>query len=298
MEWIALICAAIGLAGILLAFCFRHREKKTLQRLDTMLTQALQGEFIQHQFDESLYSAVENKMAEYLSSSQTSANQVRWEKEKIKTLIADISHQTKTPLSNILLYAELLEEEELLPQQKNNLNALKAQAKKLQFLIEGLVKISRLESGVLVMHPKEQSVLPMMEKSLQAVVPKAKEKQIELQHNLCEAQAVFDAKWTEEAVCNLLDNAIKYTPTGGKVTVSTTQYELFCRIDVADTGTGIAPEQQAKIFERFYRLQPQQEGVGIGLYLVRQIASAQGGYVKVKSVPGEGAVFSLFLPRD
>ena len=98
----------------------------------------------------------------------------------------------------------------------------------------------------------------------------------------------------------MVDNAIKYTPAGGAVTVLVTAYELFCRIDVTDTGPGIAEAEQANIFRRFYRA-PQmaaKEGVGIGLYLARQILSAQGGYMKVSSVPGQGAVFSLFLQRQ
>ena len=114
-----------------------------------------------------------------------------------------------------------------------------------------------------------------------------------------EAAARFDPKWTGEAVCNLLDNAVKYTPAGGRVTVSVTPYELFCRIDVADTGPGLGEEEQAKVFQRFYRAPAarDREGVGIGLYLVRQIAAGQGGYVKVDSAPGRGSVFSLFLPQ-
>lgn len=115
-----------------------------------------------------------------------------------------------------------------------------------------------------------------------------------------QAQARFDPKWTEEAVCNLLDNGVKYTPPGGAVTVSVTAYELFCRIDVTDTGMGLAEEEQAKVFQRFYRAPAARdgEGVGIGLYLVRQIAAGQGGYVKVSSQRGRGSTFSLFLPRE
>ena len=114
-----------------------------------------------------------------------------------------------------------------------------------------------------------------------------------------EGTAVFDPKWTEEALCNLLDNAVKYTPAGGAVTVEVKNYELFSAIRVSDTGPGIPEGEQAKIFGRFYRAPGayQTEGVGIGLYLTRQIAEKQGGYVKVESAPGKGSVFSLFLPR-
>ena len=113
-----------------------------------------------------------------------------------------------------------------------------------------------------------------------------------------EARAVFDPKWTEEAVCNLLDNAVKYTPAGGAVSLSVTAYELFCRLDVTDTGPGIKEAEQSLIFQRFYRSPAagSTEGVGIGLYLCRQIAERQGGYIKVSSRVGAGSTFSLFLP--
>ena len=112
--------------------------------------------------------------------------------------------------------------------------------------------------------------------------------------------ARFDLKWTVEALYNLVDNAVKYTPAGGSVTLRAREYELFCRIDVTDTGPGIPEAEQAKIFQRFYRSPAVsgEEGVGIGLYLARQIAAGQGGYLKVTSRPGEGSTFSLFLRRE
>ena len=108
----------------------------------------------------------------------------------------------------------------------------------------------------------------------------------------------IDGKWTAEALGNLLDNAIKYTREGG-ITVKTTPYELFLRLDITDTGMGIPEEEQAKIFTRFYRSEAvkEQEGVGIGLYLTREIVSRQGGYLKVSSETGKGSTFSVFLPR-
>ena len=114
-----------------------------------------------------------------------------------------------------------------------------------------------------------------------------------------DAEAVFDPRWTAEAVCNLIDNAVKYTPSG-RVTVSARAYELFARIDVADTGPGVEEAELEKLFQRFYRGEASSgaEGVGVGLYLVRQIAQGQGGYVKAFSRPGRGTKFSLFLPRN
>ena len=92
---------------------------------------------------------------------------------------------------------------------------------------------------------------------------------------------------------------MKYTPSGGCITVSVTPYELFCRIDVADTGIGLAEEECGRVFQRFYRSPAVrgEQGVGLGLYLAREIAAANGGYIKVASRLGEGSTFSLFLPK-
>lgn len=288
---------ALLLALPALFFWHRWRTKRLLRRLNRMLDAAVRGEFREEVFDESLLSAVETKLAHYLSASAVSARNLRKEKDRIKTLIADISHQTKTPLANVLLYTQLLEEQA--PDCREYTAALSGQARKLQSLIDALVKTSRLEAGVLVLRPVRGPLGPMLEETVVQFAPRAAEKGLALTLEPAAAEAVFDPKWTAEAVCNLIDNAVKYTPAGS-VTVSARSYELFARIDVADTGPGIAEEELARIFQRFYRGTDaaDAEGVGVGLYLVRQIAEGQGGFVKVFSRPGRGTKFSLYLPRD
>lgn len=295
-----IVIAAAVLAAAVVVIWDRWRTRRLLKRLDTMLEKAITRGFTEEDYDESLLSAVESKLARYLASSTVSARNLQAEKDKIKTLIADVSHQTKTPLSNVLLYAQLLSEQPLPEENRACVMALEGQAVKLQSLIEALVKTSRLESGVLALHPQPASLAPMLEEAVAQFAPKAAEKKITLTLASSEGDGVFDSKWTAEAVCNLLDNAVKYTPAGGTVTVQTHCYELFCRIDVSDTGPGIPEEEQAKVFQRFYRspANHQAQGVGIGLYLARQIAEGQGGYIKVFSKSGKGAKFSLYLPRS
>ena len=294
----AVIAAAVCLAAAAVLWD-RRQLRRTMLRLDEMLDAAIRDEFRETSFDESMRSSVEARLADYLSASALSSRTVRAEREKLKALISDISHQTKTPLANILLYTQLLSEQELPESGRDCAGALERQTKKLSSLIDSLVKLSRLESGVLALHPRSGPLAPMLEAAVAGLRPGAEEKGIALLLRPTEAEAVFDRKWTEEAVCNLLDNAVKYTPSGGRVTVQAVPYELFCRIDVTDNGPGIPEEEQAKIFGRFYRGREHkaEEGVGVGLYLVRQVAAEQGGYVKVSSRPGEGAKFSLFLPR-
>ena len=272
----------------------RWRTVRTMRRLDNMLTAAMNGSFSEKSFDESRLSALESRLARYLTASALSERNVREQKDQISALISDISHQTKTPVAN------LLSEQPLTPQGKDCAAAISAQAEKLQTLIEALVKTSRLETGILTLHPQLGEITPVVERAAAQYAPKAVEQGIALTLGPHSGSAVLDPKWTEEAVCNLLDNALKYTPSGGTVTVEVKNYELFSAIRVSDTGPGIPEAEQAKIFGRFYRAPGayQAEGVGIGLYLTRQIAEKQGGYVKLESTPGKGSTFSLYIPRE
>ena len=292
----------LSLAVVILAVAllFWWKTRRTIKRLDDMLTAAINGTFSEKAFDESRLSALESRLARYLTASALSERNVREQKDQISALISDISHQTKTPVANLQLYAQLLSEQPLTPQGKDCAAAISAQAEKLQTLIEALVKTSRLETGILVLHPQVGEIAPVVERAAAQYAPKAAEKGIALTLGPHSGAAVFDPKWTEEAACNLLDNAIKYTPSGGSVTVEVKNYELFSAIRVSDTGPGIPEAEQAKIFGRFYRASGayQAEGVGIGLYLTRQIAEKQGGYVKVESTPGKGSTFSLYIPRE
>ena len=278
----------------------RWRTVRTMRRLDDMLTAAMNGSFSEKSFDESRLSALESRLARYLAASALSERNVQEQKDQISVLISDISHQTKTPVANLQLYAQLLSEQPLTPRGKDCATAISAQAEKLQTLIEALVKTSRLETGILALHPQFGEITPVVERAAAQYAPKAAEKGIILTTRQAEGSAVFDLKWTEEAVCNLLDNALKYTPSGGTVTVEVKNYELFSAIRVSDTGAGIPEVEQAKIFGRFYRAHGayQIEGVGIGLYLTRQIAEKQGGYVRVESIPGKGSTFSFYIPRE
>ena len=295
-----IIAGAAVLLALALVLYDRWRTARTIRRLDDMLTAAMNGSFSEESFDESRLSALESRLGRYLAASALSARNVQEQKDRISALISDISHQTKTPVANLQLYAQLLSEQPLTPQGKECAVAISAQADKLQTLIEALVKTSRLETGILALHPRSGEISPVVERAAAQYAPRAAAKSIALTVRQTEGSAVFDPKWTEEAICNLLDNAVKYTPPGGTVTVEVKNYELFSAVRVSDTGPGISEEEQAKIFGRFYRAQDawQAEGVGIGLYLTRQIAQKQGGYVKVESMPGMGSTFSLYIPRE
>lgn len=276
------------------------KDSKTIDRLNRMIDNAIDGKPIEQGFDESKVSALETKLSSFLAMNSTTKNRLAEEKAKINELISDISHQTKTPLANILLYTQLLGECDLPQKERSYLESLIQQAEKLNFLIASLVKASRLESGIISVSPVQTEISKLIETVVGQAKQNAERKSISLKVGSCDASACFDLKWTSEALYNILDNAIKYTPENGSVAVSVTSYQLFCRIDVTDNGIGISEDEQARIFSRFYRSPSVSgdEGVGIGLYIAREIASLQGGYIKLRSKPNEGSTFSIFLPVE
>jgi len=221
------------------------------------------------------------------------------ERDEIKSLISDISHQLKTPLANLRVYCDLVQDESLPPvQRKEFMQNMQSQLEKLSFLMESLIKMSRLESGIIQLSPQMENLNETCLTAIRQVLQKAQVKNIEI--NFASKEDIYlkhDRNWTAEAIFNVLDNAIKYSQSGGKVTIKIEKYELLARIDITDTGFGLDEAQINNIFKRFYRGENarNQEGVGIGLYLAREIIQKQGGYIKVHSQKGEGSTFSLCL---
>ena len=300
MDWKLILCMGLAAAGLLFGLSQWLRARRQLERMDRMLDRAIDGSFLESSFDESVPSALESKMSRFLNGSASSARNLAEEKSKIAALIADVSHQTKTPIANLLLYASLLAESELTPEQRAQAEALKTQAEKLSFLVDALVKSSRLDNGILTLSPAPHPIQPLLEDAAAQGAAAAAEKGISLTVQPCTGSARFDAKWTSEALFNVVDNALKYTPPGGRVTLSAECYELFCRIRVTDSGPGIPEEEQAQVFSRFYRgaAVREQDGLGLGLYLTRRILIRQGGYLRLFSRPGQGSEFSLYLPLE
>lgn len=295
------ILGGIAFLSLLVVFLQRCQMRGLLERLDQMLDAAYNGTFTERIYDEKQLSKIEAKMSRFLSSSQQSRQSVLQQKQRVEQMVSDISHQTKTPVANILLYTQLLEESGLSIEAAKLAGQARSQTEKLNFLLQALIKTSRLESGTLQVVPGRNELDELLAAVYGVYKTAAEQKHIQLLYLGGEKYtAVFDPKWTAEALGNLVDNAIKYTAEGGQVQISSTCYEMFCRIDITDTGIGMNETETAKIFNRFYRSRQaaDQEGVGLGLYLAREIISSQGGYIKVTSVLGKGSTFSVFLPTD
>lgn len=274
-------------------------DKKLLARLDKMLEDGINGTFSESDYDETQLSKLESKWLRYLTSSKLSAQKTEQEREKLQELVSDISHQTKTPLSNILLYTQLLQEQDIDGQSRQLVDEIRQQSEKLEFLIQSLVKTSRLETGTFQLAPLKNNIDSVIDAAIEQITPKAKNKQIKIMYSSLSHTAKFDIKWTREALFNILDNAVKYSPRNSVIKITVYAYEMFACVSVADQGIGIPEEELPRIFGRFYRGQNvrEQNGVGIGLYLCRQIIEGQGGYITVESTVNQGSIFKIFLPR-
>ncbi|MNM89421.1 Sensor protein SrrB [compost metagenome] len=225
---------------------------------------------------------------------------VKKERDDIKSLISDISHQIKTPVSNLEIYYELLKDPNISKEQREDFIVnIKSQLRKLNFLMDSMIKISRLESGIIKLNPKLGNLNETCLTAVKQVYQKALNKNIKIEFiEKDNINMSYDANWTSEAIFNILDNAVKYTNINGEIIISIEKYSIYSRIDIKDNGTGLLEEEINNIFKRFYRGENSQkeEGVGLGLYLAREIITKQNGYIKVNSLKGSGTCFSIFLP--
>ncbi|MDO4941217.1 MAG: HAMP domain-containing sensor histidine kinase [Lachnospiraceae bacterium] len=272
---------------------------KTDRALDLILSEKEWD--IVEKTDDTLWGKINEKLHRTARIQNQKQAEILREKQQIKELISDISHQTKTPIANMKIYLEILQEETSNDREIHFLKNMEHQTTKLDFLLQSMIKMSRLETGTIQIQKKNQQLINTLGRAVAAVVAKADKKNLRIFVD-CDPEILLphDSKWTEEAVFNLLDNAVKYTQPDGSILLSVTRQELFTKISVKDTGKGIARERQAEIFTRFYR-EPEvhdEEGIGIGLYLTRQIAELQDGYVEVRSARNQGSEFFLYLPNE
>ena len=252
--------------------------------------------------EESLFYKIEYRLNRLYEVMQESKNSIAQERADLQELISDISHQVKTPIANLkMINSTLLENEVPVQKQKEFLTAQATQLDKLDFLMQMMIKTSRLEAGVISLEKKSQPLYDTLAAALGGILLNAEKKQINVQVDCPENLVVsHDRKWTSEALFNILDNAVKYTPEGGQIRVSVESWEMYVKIDITDTGIGISEQHQGAIFKRFYRedIVHDVDGIGIGLYLAREIVTLQGGYIRVTSEVGKGSTFSVFLLRE
>ncbi len=223
------------------------------------------------------------------------------EKENIKSLVTDISHQLKTPLASFKLNnALIIEENDDKDMRLMLLNKNEQIINKLNYLIDALVNISRLEASMISIKVEKGNIKDTVINAINSAYIKALDKDIEIELNECENITInHDIRWSEEAIFNVIENAIKYSSEGSKIKIDISKTINYVRIDIQDNGIGIKEEEYNEIFKRFYRGNTNYvkniDGSGVGLYLSRKIIEKQGGNIIVKSKLDEGSKFSLFF---
>lgn len=305
MDWAVSIAVCAFAVAAVQTWRMRKLKKDVYEFTDSLehnLDAVIQGEKPEPsgEMEDSLLGRVNEKLERTAHILEQKEQEIRENKEEMKELISDISHQTKTPIANQKIYLEILKSRPLPEEEMGFVEKLEHQTDRLDFLFKSMVKMSRLETGVIQIRKENGDLMETIGRAVSAVVPSAEKKKLRLSVE-ADGESVLphDRKWTEEAVYNLLDNSVKYTESGGSIVIRLRKGEIFTEIHVEDTGKGIALDRQAQIFTRFYR-EPEvhdKEGVGIGLYLTRKIVQLQNGYVEVRSDVGKGADFCIFLPN-
>ena len=297
---VLLLCALIWL--FLLTQIFGKRLSAFTSVLCQTLDHMIEGNeaLLRPEDSETMLARICYRLSRLYQIMQENRRKVDEERRELQSLISDISHQVKTPVSNLKMAADTLLEKPVSEAERIDfIRGIFSQTDKLDFLFQVLVKTSRLETGVIQLEKKPGRLFDTVAQAMSGIVYAAEKKEITVSVDCSEDLTVsHDGKWTSEALFNLLDNAVKYTPAGGKIAVSVVLWEMYVEIKVTDTGKGISESNQAAIFRRFYREEEvhEQQGVGIGLYLAREIVTRQGGYIKVVSKLGKGSEFSIMLP--
>lgn len=295
-----LLCALVGVLVLTQTFGKRLAlfTSDLCQTLDNMI--AGNEEPTRPEDSETQLARIRHRLARLYQIMQENRRKVDEERQELQSLVSDISHQVKTPVSNLKMVTDTLLTKPVTDQERVDfLQGIRSQTDKLDFLFQALVKTSRLETGAIQLEKNDSLLFDTLAQAMSGIVYSAGKKNITVTVDCPEdLHLPHDSKWTAEALFNLLDNAVKYSLTGGKISVSVERWEMYVKLDVTDTGKGISESNQASIFRRFYREEEvhDEQGVGIGLYLTREIITRQGGYIKVTSEVGKGSTFSVFLP--
>ena len=228
------------------------------------------------------------------------------ERDHTKTLVTDISHQLKTPISALKSCFSMCMEADTETERTDFLERCALQMNNLESLVTALVNVSRLETALITLHPEETLLSDLLMNAVNIIYEKALRKNITIEvddsdeEDAASLSLLLDKKWTAEAIANILDNAVKYSPAGSTITLRLHKLYNYVRIEIEDAGIGIPKAEYNQIFKRFYRgshpVVKRSEGSGVGLYLSRRIIEEENGTVMVKPAVKQGSVFVVQLP--
>lgn len=300
MALVITIIISLIFCSVTVFFCCRY-TKAAFDSIDKMLDAILNKNAALpfKTVADSRISKLTHKAEKIMQGNVMEMTQTTQEKEKIQSFISDLSHQMKTPLSGITMYTDLLLEGNITAsEQQEFLSRMKAETEKLQWMMDSLIKISRLEIGTIELSPVPAGIKQTISDSISSVYSAASKKNISIQTaDFKDISVLQDRKWTGEAMTNILENAVKYSPRNQEIDIAAERLPLYTKISITDHGIGIPPDEWNLIFKRFYRGKnvKNMEGAGLGLYLASLILQKQSGYILVDSKAGHYTTFSMFL---
>lgn len=291
----------IGIVFIfVLLFIYLYDKRKEYLRIEQIqdyFNRVLKGDYSIdiREYKESEFSSLKNDIYKVTNLLKEKENYSSHEKKHLASVLSDISHQLKTPLTSMYVINDILENDDIdYEKKKEMLSKNRAQLERIEWLVTSLLKLSRLDSGMVTLKQENVFVYELLEKAISPLrIPIELKEQniiIEGDNNICIS---VDEKWTVEALVNIIKNAYEHTPVAGTITISYTENPIYTEIKIQDTGEGISSKDLPHIFERFYHGNTNKESIGIGLNMAKSIIEKQNGYIKVESQKKVGTTFIL-----
>ena len=294
LVWL-LVCT-----GILMIFsCYQKQRNRKIRELVDYIRKIEHGIYRIEIEDneEGELSRLQNELYKITVMLRESSELAGQQKKALADSVSDISHQLKTPLTSCLVLLDNLSESENMTEETRRrfLSEITRQLTSVSWLVQVLLKLSRLDAGVVELKEEELSVSALIRGAVEKVGLLAEWKQIDIQ--VTGEEEIFikgDRHWLEEALVNLIKNAIEHSPEDSEIRIQVEDNQVYTCIHVRDFGSGISYEDQKHIFERFYRsADAGEDSVGIGLALAQEIMKRQNGYLTVESEPGQGTTFYM-----
>ncbi|MBQ9228617.1 MAG: HAMP domain-containing histidine kinase [Eubacterium sp.] len=292
----AVLCAALGAVLLTVFAVYTAKRYRAISELNEYLSLVCSGHY---ELDlagnaEGELSILQNNLYKVITRLKTQNEVIEQDRRYLADALADISHQLKTPLTSMLVVSELLEQETDPAQRREFTEIINSQCGKMSWLVQTLLKLSKLDAGTVALNRTPVSVNELVEESLQPFLLMLDVKGITVQKSITAFQVNCDKAWTLEALQNIIKNCTEHTPEGGRLEVTTDETTLFQRIVIRDNGCGIPKEELPHIFERFYHgKNASADSVGIGLALSKTVLNKQNASVAVTSEENVGTVFEV-----
>ena len=278
---------------------FLYRRERLYRKSENIIKNYIDGNYTVHlpQSNEGTVYQLLASVDQLATMLQAKNDTEQKTKEFLKNTISDISHQLKTPLSALMMYQEIIENEPDNPETVKEFSfKIGTALKRIEQLIQSMLKITRIDAGSISFEKSNYSIPNILSHAISELTTRAnhEKKEIVIGGDL-EQMLYCDIQWTGEAIGNIVKNALDHTDTGGKITISCERTPSMIRIFITDNGHGIAGEDIHHIFKRFYRSKntSDSQGIGLGLPLAKAIVEGQGGILSVQSEPLQGTTFTL-----